>query len=127
MNKVWLIGRLTREPDARATPQGMKITRYTLAVDRFSKDKGADFISCVAFDKQADFAGLYLHKGTKIAIEGRIQTGSYTNKDGQKVYTTDVIVSNHEFCESRQQQNDNSQQAADDGEFHPVDERLPWD
>ena len=127
MNKVWLIGRLTAEPDARATAQGMKVTRYRLAVDRFGKDKGADFINCVAFDKQADFAGLYLHKGTKIAIEGRIQTGSYTNKDGQKVYTTDVIVSNHEFCESRQQQNDNSQQAADDGEFHPVDEHLPWD
>ena len=81
----------------------------------------------VAFDKQADFAGLYLHKGTKIAIEGRILTGSYTNKDGQKVYTTDVVVSNHEFCESRQQNESNQQQAADNGDFHPVDEHLPWD
>lgn len=101
MNKVVLIGRLTKEPDARKTPQGMSVTRYTLAVDRIGKDKGADFISCICFDKTADFASLYLHKGTKIAIEGRIQTGSYTNKNGVKVYTTDVVVSSHEFCESK--------------------------
>ena len=100
MNHVCLIGRLTRDPDVRTTQNGDYVVKYTLAVDRASKDKGADFISCVTFGKTAEFASKYLHKGTKIGIEGRIQTGSYTNKDGQKVYTTDVVVSNHTFCES---------------------------
>lgn len=102
MNRVILIGRLTRDPDVRWT-QGnpsTQIARYTLAVNRRGKDKDADFISCIAFNKGADFAEKYLHRGTKILIEGRIQTGSYTNKDGQKVYTTDVIVDSHEFAES---------------------------
>ena len=102
MNRVILMGRLTREPDIRWT-QGSpstQIARYTLAVDRRGKDKDADFINCIAFNKSADFAEKYLHKGTKILVEGRIQTGSYTNKDGQKVYTTDIIVDSHEFVES---------------------------
>ena len=100
MNHVTLMGRLTKEPDVRYTQDGMAIARYTLAVDRRSKDKATDFISCIAFGKGAEFADKYLHKGTKIAIVGRIQTGSYTNKDGQKVYTTDVVIEEHEFAES---------------------------
>lgn len=104
MNKVILIGRLTADPDLKVTPSGTSVTRYRMAVDRpFSKDgkREADFISCVAFGKSAEFAGNHLNKGTKIAIEGRIQTGSYDKEDGTKVYTTDVIVDRHEFCESR--------------------------
>ena len=103
MNKVVLMGRLTREPYVRYT-QGEKSTcvaRYTLAVDRRSKEKETDFISCVAFGKSGEFAEKYLHKGMKILVEGRIHTGSYTNKDGKKIYTTDVVVESTEFAESR--------------------------
>lgn len=105
LNKVILMGRLTRDPDVRysQTQSGdnMCIARYTLAVDRRGKDAGADFISCVAFGKNGEFAEKYLHQGTKIAVSGRIQTGSFTNKEGQKVYTTDVVVEEHEFAESK--------------------------
>ena len=109
MNKVILMGRLTRDPDIRYT-QGdnpMCIARYTLAVDRrFSRNanndgNNADFISCVAFGKTAEFTEKYLKKGTKMAITGRIQTGSYTNKDGAKVYTTEEVVEDQEFAESK--------------------------
>ena len=102
MNRTILIGRLTKDPDVRYTQgeNSMCIARYTLAVDRKGKDKGADFISCVAFGKGGEFAEKYLNKGKKIAVTGKIQTGSYTNKDGVKVYTTDVVVEDHEFCES---------------------------
>ena len=107
MNKVILIGRLTREPDIRYS-QGenpLCIARYTLAVDRRFKrnedSQTADFISCVAFGRQGEFAEKYLHQGTKIGVEGRIQTGSYTNKEGNKVYTTEVVVENNEFVESK--------------------------
>lgn len=107
MNKVILMGRLTRDPDVRysQTANGsMAVARYTLAIDRrFKKDgeTNADFISCVAFGKVGEFAEKYLHQGTKIVVEGRIQTGSYTNKDGNKVYTTDIYVENCEFAESK--------------------------
>jgi len=105
MNKVVLIGRLTRDPEIRYSNQQdgtqMAIARYSLAVDRKGKDSGADFISCVAFGKQGEFAEKYLKKGIKIGVSGRIQTGSYTKQDGQKVYTTDVIVEDHEFCEKK--------------------------
>lgn len=109
MNKVILMGRLTRDPEVRYTSgdQPMAIARYSLAVDRrgAKRDENggqtADFINCVTFGKQGEFAEKYLHKGIKIAVEGRIQTGSYTNKEGQKVYTTDVVVEQHEFCESK--------------------------
>lgn len=107
MNKVILMGRLTRDPDVRysQTANGsMAVARYTLAVDRrFKKDgeTNADFISCVAFGKVGEFAEKYLHQGTKIVVEGRIQTGSYTNKDGNKVYTTDIYVENCEFAENK--------------------------
>ena len=94
MNRCVLIGRLTKDPDIRWTQgqEQMCIARYTLAIDRPTKDKVTDFISCITFGKNAEFADKYLHKGMKIAVEGRIQTGNYTNKDGQKVYTTDVVV-----------------------------------
>ena len=110
MNKVILIGRLTREPDVRYSQNAegpMAIARYTLAVDRRrprangTEEQTADFIGCVAFGRAGEFAEKYLRKGTKIAITGRIQTGSYTNKDGQRVYTTDVVAENVEFAESK--------------------------
>lgn len=106
MNKVILMGRLTRDPEVRYS-QGasgnMAIARYTLAVDRRNRQEGqaADFISCVAFGRQGEFAEKYLKKGTKILVTGRIQTGSYTNQDGQRVYTTDIIVEEQEFVESK--------------------------
>lgn len=106
MNKVILMGRLTRDPDVRysAGENSTAVARYTLAVDRrFHRDGDAtaDFIGCVAFGRQAEFAEKYLRQGTKIAITGRIQTGSYTNREGQKVYTTDVVVEEQEFAESK--------------------------
>lgn len=124
MNKVILMGRLVRDPDVRYTQgqEQMAIARYTLAVDRRrgkqSQDgQQADFISCVAFGKSGEFAEKFLHKGTKIVICGRIQTGSYTNKDGQKVYTTDVVVEDHEFAESKNNSapESNNQQTASNG------------
>lgn len=108
MNKVILMGRLTRDPDVRVSntaDRQITVARYTLAVDRRAKrdsnEQTADFISCVAFDKNAEFVEKYLHQGTKVLVTGRIQTGSYTNKDGQKVYTTDIVVEEQEFCESK--------------------------
>ena len=109
MNKVILMGRLTRDPNVRYTQQNgsqesMCVARYTLAVDRRGARDGqqsADFISCVAFGKNGEFAEKYLKQGTKIVITGRIQTGSYTNRDGQKVYTTDVVIEEQEFAESK--------------------------
>ncbi|MDY2938481.1 MAG: single-stranded DNA-binding protein [Fusicatenibacter sp.] len=106
MNKVILMGRLTRDPDIRysAGENSTAVARYTLAVDRrFRRDNEntTDFIGCVAFGRQAEFAEKYLRQGVKIAITGRIQTGSYTNRDGQKVYTTDVVVEEQEFAESK--------------------------
>lgn len=100
MNKVILMGRLTREPEIRYTKDDAMMARYTLAVNR-RNNKEADFISCVAFSKSAEFAQKYLSRGTKIAISGRIQTGSYENRDGRKVYTFDVIVEEQEFAESK--------------------------
>lgn len=106
MNKAILMGRLTRDPDIRWT-QGQDqtcVARYTLAVDRkYKKDGGqtADFIACVAFGRQAEFAEKYFRKGIKLAVVGRIQTGSYTNRDGVKVYTTDIVVEEQEFAESK--------------------------
>ena len=152
MNKVILMGRLTRDPDVRYS-QGESATavaRFTLAVDRRFRrdgDTSADFIGCVAFGRQAEFAEKYLRQGTKIAITGRIQTGSYTNRDGQKVYTTDVVVEEQEFAESKAaagergagfqpQQNSNPFQsapapsaAAGDGFMNipdGIDEELPF-
>ena len=106
MNKVILMGRMTRDPEVRyGGSNNSAVARFSLAVDRRFKREGdeqtADFINCVAFGKTAEFLEKYGRKGTKYAIEGRIQTGSYTNKDGQKVYTTDVVCENVEFAESK--------------------------
>ena len=108
MNKVILMGRLTRDPEVRYSQGGensLAIARYTLAVDRRFKrngdDQTADFIGCVAFGRNAEFAEKYFRQGLKVVVTGRIQTGSYTNKDGVKVYTTEVIVEDQEFAESR--------------------------
>lgn len=106
MNKAVLMGRLVRDPDVRYTQgeRSMAIARFTLAVDRKFKrenEQGADFINCVAFGKGAAFTEKYFSKGMRVVVSGRLQTGSYTNKDGQKVYTMDVIVEEQEFAESR--------------------------
>ena len=145
MNKVILMGRLTRDPDIRYT-QGenpMAIAKYTLAVDRRFKRDGeptADFIPCTCFGKNAEFAEKYLRQGIKIAVSGRIQTGSYTNNEGNRVYTTDVMVEEQEFAESKNasQANNNSsnnvpppmpQNNASDGFMNipdGLDEELPF-
>lgn len=119
MNKVILMGRLTRDPEVRYS-QGerqMAIARYTLAVDRRGRnaaagEQTADFLPCIAFDKAAEFAEKYFHQGTKLIVTGRIQTGSYTNKDGQKVYTTDIVVEEQEFAESKAAGNEQAPSAA---------------
>ena len=129
MNRCVLIGRLTRDVECRvaAGKDGdMTIAHYTIAVDRRG-GKEADFISCVCFGKTADFAQKYLVKGMKIAVEGRIQTGSY-EKDGRKVYTTDVVVENHEFCESKREDKPDEKMSADDFMCIPdnIREEMPF-
>ncbi len=116
MNRVVLMGRLTKDPEVRYSQgdSSMAIARYTLAVDRRrgranqNDQQTADFISCVAFGKSGEFAERYLHKGTKICVSGRIQTGSYTRQDGMKVYTTEVVVEDQEFAESKSAQSSGS-------------------
>lgn len=107
MNNVILKGRLTKDPEVRYTQgqngEQMAISRYTLAVNRRNGKDEADYINCVAFGRQGEFAEKYLKKGQEIIVIGRIQTGSYTNKDGQKVYVTDVVVESHEFCGTKQE------------------------
>lgn len=140
MNKVMLVGRLTKDPEVRYSQGATQtaIARFTLAVDRrFKRDgeQNADFISCVAFGKTAEFLEKYGRKGTKFVVEGRIQTGSYTNKEGVKVYTTDVAVENVEFAESKNV-SDNTDAGsapaaapADDGFMNipdGIDEELPF-
>lgn len=141
MNKVILMGRLTRDPEIRYS-QGEKATaiaRYTLAVDRRFKrdgDQSADFINCIAFGKLGEFAEKYLQQGTKIIICGRIQTGSYTNRDGVKVYTTEVVVEEQNFAESKSKQENTqtgsspSGPAPDSDGFmnipNGIDEQLPF-
>ena len=138
MNKVILMGRLTRDPEVRysAGENSMAIARYTLAVDRRFKRDGeatADFIGCVAFGRQAEFAEKYFRQGIRIVVTGRIQTGSYTNREGNKVYTTDVVVEEQEFAESRTEQEARAQIpeeiAPGDGFMNipdGVDEELPF-
>lgn len=107
MNKVILCARLTADPEVRysQTANGnMAVARYTLAVDRRGKENETDFIRCIAFGKGGEFAEKYLRKGMKILVTGRIQTGKYTDKDGKTVYTTDVVVEEHEFCDSKNTQ-----------------------
>ena len=134
MNSVQLIGRLTRDPEIRYTDGGASIARFGLAVDRrFKQENGADadFINIVSFGKTAEFIEKYFHKGMKIALNGRIQTGSYTDKDGKKVYTTDIVAENVEFCESKGNSANNDAPApASDGDFMSVpdgiEDELPF-
>ena len=120
MNKVVLMGRLTRDPEVRYSQgeNALAIARYTLAVDRrFKRDgeQSADFINCVVFGKSAEFTERYFRQGMRVTVCGRIQTGSYTNKDGQKVYTTDVIVEDQEFAESK-----SASAGSDNGGYRPA-------
>lgn len=111
MNKVILIGRLCSCVEVRHTNSGKAVATYRLAVDRQFKQEGqpdADFLNCVAFDKNGEFAGNYLSKGMKIAVEGRIQARSYEDKDGKKVYVTEIIVDRHEFCEKKGESSGNN-------------------
>ena len=137
MNKVILMGRLTKDVESRYTQgaEPMCIARYTLAVDRKVKKDGdfnADFIPCVAFGKAGEFAEKYFRKGMKIAIVGRIQTGSYKDREGKTVWTTDVVIEEQEFAESKAASGGNSapaQQAASDGWMNipdGIDEELPF-
>lgn len=140
MNKVILMGRLTRDAEIRSSQGGnpTTIARYTLAVDRRFKrdgDQTADFIGCVAFGKSAEFAEKYFRQGIKVIVTGRIQTGSYTNKDGNKVYTTDVVVEEQEFAESKatsqQNQKPNNSAPVTDGDGFMnipdgIDEEMPF-
>ena len=134
MNSVQLIGRLTRDPEIRYTDGGVSIARFSLAVERrFKQENGADadFINIVSFGKTAEFIEKYFHKGMKVALNGRIQTGSYMDKDGKKVYTTDIVAENVEFCESKGTSANNETSAqAQDGDFinvpDGIDEDLPF-
>ena len=133
MNIVVLTGRLTKDAEVKYTQgnEPLAIARFTLAVDRRTKKDGeqsADFISCVAFGKRAEFLEKYGKKGTKFNVEGSIQTGSYTNKDGNKVYTTDVIVNNIEFGESKSAGGTQETQSTDGFVNIPdgIDEELPF-
>ena len=127
MNKVILMGRLTKDPDMRGEGTNL-VARYSLAVDRRFKDNDGnyqtDFINIVVFGKGAEFAEKYLKKGTKIVVTGRIQTGSYTNKDGQKVYTTDVIAEDQEFAESKSNSNNDDTPGTDDGDFMDISKEV---
>ncbi len=124
MNKVILMGRLTRDPDIRYTQgeRSMAVARYTLAVNRTYKregDQDADFINCVAFGRSAEFAEKYFRQGIRIVISGRIQTGSYVNREGNKVYTTDVVVEDQEFAESKAASERSSGYNAPSGGYQP--------
>ncbi|MBQ8038270.1 MAG: single-stranded DNA-binding protein [Lachnospiraceae bacterium] len=127
MNKVILMGRLTRDPEVRysAGENALAIARYTLAVDRRIHRDGeanADFIGCVAFGKAGEFAEKYFRQGMKVVVTGRIQTGSYTNKDGVKVYTTDIVVENQEFAESKGSQGEGGYAPAPTAAPAPADD-----
>lgn len=130
MNKVIVMGRLTKDPDVRYSQgnEPIAVARYSLAVNRRFKKQGeqeADFINCVAFGKAAEFVEKFLKKGMQISIAGRIQTGSYTDKNGKKVYTTDVVVEEHYFAESKKDSQTSSNAPSDSTEaFYPVDENV---
>lgn len=135
MNKVELLGRLTRDLDIRYSnsEESIAVARFNLAVERRHRKDGqteADFISCVAFGKSAEFAEKYLHKGTKIVLVGRIQTGNYTNQDGQKIYTTDVVAEEMYFAESKKEGSDGRSGPTDENGFmnipEGIDEELPF-
>lgn len=131
MNKVMLIGRLTRDVEMHYSTNNTAIARYTLAVNRQIKGEAdADFLRCIAFGKTAEVAENYLSKGMRVAIEGRIQTGSYTNREGQKVYTTDIVVERQEFLEKRTSSQSNTDTLSNEDGFmnipDGIDEELPF-
>lgn len=144
MNKIILMGRLTAEPDLKysAKDTSMAIVRYTLAIDRkFSTDDAVDFIRCVAFRKSAEFASKYFHKGQRVLVEGRLQTGQYTNKDGQKIPTADVIIEGQYFADAKKVGQENNNTSVEEGFvniesstsdenineiFTPEDDELPF-
>ena len=126
MNEVILLGRITRDPEIRSTEKST-VTRFTLAVDRRVKTDGqpeADFIPCVAFGKTADFVDKYFHKGMKMLLEGHIQTGSYTNKEGAKVYTTDVIAESVEFAESKRTEQETTKEQEQPRDFLSIPDGI---
>lgn len=133
MNHAVIMGRLTRDPETRSTTNGKNVTRYTLAVDGYGQNAEADFIPCVAWEKASDFADKYFRKGMRVLVSGRIKTGSYKDREGRTVYTTDIIVSSQEFADSKGQTapapTQAPAQAAGDA-FLPVDPvddaGLPW-
>lgn len=126
MNKVALVGRLTRDVETNTTTAGKSVARFSIAINRkFKNAEGnyeADFINCIAFSNTADFISKYFSKGNAIGIAGRIQTGSYTNKDGNKVYTTDIVVEEAEFVESKNASGNTSAPANDINDFMPVED-----
>ena len=122
MNQAILSGRLVVDPEIRYTQAQMAICRYRLAVDRPGKDKGTDFLNCVCFGKGAEFASKFPHKGSKIIVSGRIQTGSYDNREGQRIYTTEIVVESHEFMESKKESERNNEPS---GVFTPIREDTP--
>ena len=134
MNKVFLIGRLAADPEVRSTQSGMKVASYRLAVNRRKKPDGtqeADFFTCVAWDKAADFVSRYLTKGRKIAVEGRLQSRSYDAQDGTKRHVVEVMVESHEFCDSNPGSAQSGAQApqtapTNDGFVEVDDDELPF-
>lgn len=130
MNRWCGIGRFTKDPDYRVAQNGSAFARFTLACDRrFKRDNenNADFINCEAFGKTAELIDKYFKKGMKAAVEGRIQTGSYKNKEGQTIYTTDIMVDSIEFCEKKQGDGFNAINADIEQDWTPMEEKLPWD
>lgn len=134
MNIVVLMGRLTKDPETRYTQNGQAVSSYTIAVDRRFKRDGepdADFIRCVVFGKSAEFAEKYFRKGMRITVRGRIQTGSYTDKKGNKVYTTDVVIEEQEFAQNKERSGERPEQYAGNDGFMTVpddiEEEIPFD
>lgn len=129
MNKVILMGRLTKDPEIRSTTDGKSVANFTLAVDRRAAkaQQSADFIRCIAWEKRAEFAEKYLKQGTKVVLTGRIQTGNYKDRDGKTVYTTDIVAEDLEFAESKRSQ-EAHEDPQEESELMPVsmDEDLPF-
>ena len=130
MNVVAIMGRLTADPETRYTQDGMAIAKYTVAIDKPTKEHGADFIPCTAFGKNAEVAEKYFRKGMRVAVNGALQTGSYTNKDGKKVYTWCVAVARHEFAENKKDRAEAPKEEAEEGFLSVPDgviaEELPF-
>lgn len=130
MNVVAIMGRLTADPETRYTQDGMAVAKYTVAVDKPTKEQGADFIPCTAFGKSAEVAEKYFRKGMRVAVNGALRTGSYTNKDGKKVYTWCVAVARHEFAEDKKDRAEAPKEEAEEGFLSVpdsvIDEELPF-